>query len=143
MWRVGDGTQINIWDDPWIPCSPSRKVATRRGNIIYTTVSELIDSESGTWDEEIIRELFWPINVQRILNIPLAPGMMNDFVSWHFTKSGTFSVRSALSGNISMGIRSGEREWFWYFVSFACMEYYLVRARPNQDKDKLLEGLTR
>jgi hypothetical protein len=94
IWRVGDGSQINIWDDPWVPCSPNRKIATRRGNIVYNKVSELIDVETGRWDEELIRELFWPVDAQRILNIPLARGMMDDFISWHLTKQGIFSVRS-------------------------------------------------
>jgi hypothetical protein len=26
IWRVGSGTRINIWDDCWIPSSPTRKV---------------------------------------------------------------------------------------------------------------------
>jgi hypothetical protein len=94
MWRVGDGSQINIWDYPWIPSSPNRRIATRRGNIVYTKVSEIIDIENDCWDEELIREIFWPIDAQRILSIPLARGMMNDFVSWHFTKTGVFTVRS-------------------------------------------------
>jgi hypothetical protein len=68
---------------------------SRRGNIVYTSVSDLIDQEMGTWDEELLHNLFWPVDVQRILNIPLATGMMQDFVAWHFNKSGTFSVKSA------------------------------------------------
>jgi hypothetical protein len=68
MWRVGDGSQINIWDDPWVPCSPNRKIATRRGNIVYNKVSELIDVETGRWDEELIRESFWSVDAQNILN---------------------------------------------------------------------------
>ena len=58
IWRVGDGSNINIWSDEWIPSSPSRKILTRRGNVVYTKVSELIDPETRSWDEELIRELF-------------------------------------------------------------------------------------
>ena len=94
IWRVGDGAQINIWEDPWIPSSPTRKLMTPRGNIVITKVYELIDTENRVWDEQLISELFWPIDVQRILNIPLALGMMDDFVSWHHNRSGIFSVRS-------------------------------------------------
>jgi hypothetical protein len=36
IWRIGDGSNINIWDDPWIPSNPNLKIATRRGNIILT-----------------------------------------------------------------------------------------------------------
>ena len=77
-----------------MPCSPSRKIATRRGNILLNRVEELIDAETGTWDEQLIRDTFWPIDALRILNIPLVHHMMNDFVGWHYNKSGIFSVRS-------------------------------------------------
>ena len=45
---------------------------TPRGNIVITKVSELIDTENRVWDEQLIMELFWPIDAHRILNIPLA-----------------------------------------------------------------------
>ena len=92
---MGSGEKISIWNDCWIPSSPNRKIMTRRGNILLTTVDELIDFESGDWDEQIIRENFWQIDAERILKIPLAIGMMTDFVSWHFNKTGTFSVKSS------------------------------------------------
>ena len=73
------------------------KIATRRGNTwetntldeeypnslirSYTRVSELIDTETNTWDEELIREIFWSVDAERILHIPLAVGMTEDFVS--------------------------------------------------------------
>jgi hypothetical protein len=59
IWRVGDGMNINIWDDCWIPNSPSRKIITRRGNVVLTKVSELIDPVTGEWDEALIRETLW------------------------------------------------------------------------------------
>jgi hypothetical protein len=35
------------------------------------------------------------VDANRILEIPLSPNGMQDFVDWHFTKSGLFTVRSA------------------------------------------------
>jgi hypothetical protein len=90
IWRVGDGEDINIWDDPWIPSSPSRKILTPRGRIVYTKVSELIDPVTRTWDEVLIRSLVFSVDVNRILKILLAVGMMEDFVSWNYTKNGIF-----------------------------------------------------
>ena len=57
-------------------------------------MSELIDVETDSWDEQLITEFFWPIDARRILNIPLARNLMEDFVGGHYTKSGVFSVRS-------------------------------------------------
>jgi hypothetical protein len=95
IWRVGDGEDINIWDDPWISSSPSRKILTPRGRIVYTKVSKLIDLVTRTWDEVLIRSLIFSVDVNRILEILLAVGMMEDFVSWNYTKNVIFSVRSA------------------------------------------------
>lgn len=92
--RVRDGSQINICEDPWNLGSPIRKVMTRRGNIVITKVSKLINVDNRTWDEYVINELFWPINAQHILSVMLALGMMEDFVSWHYNRNGIFLVRS-------------------------------------------------
>jgi hypothetical protein len=43
-----------------------------------TKVFELIDTESRTWDEDMLNDLFWPVDVQSILNIPLSNSMMED-----------------------------------------------------------------
>lgn len=95
LWRVGQGTSIHIWDDDWIPNGSLRKVITPKGQNIITRVSELIDPITNTWDEELLRQTFWPVDVTRILSIPLSSHDMEDFVAWNLTKSGTFSVRSA------------------------------------------------
>ena len=95
IWRVGDGMDINIWEDCWIPNSPDRKITTRRGNIVLIRVHELIYPITGSWDEELIRANFWNIDVQRIMQIPLPRHDISDFVAWHHNKSGRFSVKSA------------------------------------------------
>ena len=95
IWRVGNGEKINIWDDCWIPNSASKKVLTVRGNQVLTKVNELIDPITGEWDEMLIRENFWHIDAERILQIPLFHVETEDYVAWHLTRSGVFSVRSA------------------------------------------------
>jgi hypothetical protein len=92
---VGEGDQINIWEDPWIPTSRTRKVFTPKGNIVIDKVADLINPLTGLWDEELIREVFWSVDANRILEIPIAPNGMQDFVAWHLNKIGLFTIRSA------------------------------------------------
>jgi hypothetical protein len=95
IWRVGDGESISIWTDPWLHSSPNRKVMTPRGECILTKVSELIDPTTGNWDQQLIHNIFHPIDVNRILQIPLNYNAFDDFLAWHGTRSGVFSVKSA------------------------------------------------
>jgi ribonuclease HI len=67
---------------------------TPKGTNILQNVSDLINPIDGQWDLDLIESIFWPIDVQRILQIPLTPDR-EDFVAWHFNKIGLFTVRSA------------------------------------------------
>jgi hypothetical protein len=94
IWRVGDGSKIDIWKDNWIPSSHNLKIMTPRGTNIITRVSDLINPANDTWDEDLIQDIFWPIDAHRIMQIPLTPER-EDFVAWHYNKVGLFSVWSA------------------------------------------------
>jgi hypothetical protein len=71
IWRVGNGEKINIWTDPWIASSPSRKVMSPICGVVYTKVGELINPISNQWDEDLLRSLFNDLDVRRIMKIPL------------------------------------------------------------------------
>lgn len=58
IWRVGDGTQIKIWEDSWIPSSHNLKIQTPRRHNLVTSVDELISPIDGRWDEDLIRSIF-------------------------------------------------------------------------------------
>jgi hypothetical protein len=94
IWRVGNGEHINIWNDPWIPNSPSKKIFSARRGAVYTKVNELICPISGRWDERLLDELFEPVDKQRILQIPLNNQGFEDFIAWGHTKHGMYIVRS-------------------------------------------------
>jgi hypothetical protein len=67
---------------------------TPRGNTIYTKVFELISPITGSWDEDLLRDLFLDIDVERILQIPLNNRGFGDFIAWHYTKHGHYTVKS-------------------------------------------------
>ena len=70
IWRIGTGEHVNIWNDPWIPTSADRKVITPRNRTLVTRVCDLMDPVNGTWDEELLRDIFWAVDVRRIMQIP-------------------------------------------------------------------------
>jgi ribonuclease HI len=61
---------------------------------LLTRVKELLNPVSGTWDEELIGDVFWEEDVKYILATPTNPGH-DDFLAWHFDQRGLFSVKSA------------------------------------------------
>jgi hypothetical protein len=93
IWRVGDGSQTKIWEDNWIPSSHNLKIMMPRGSNLVTKVEELINPVTRLWDEDLQRSLFWSVDVNRILQIPLSLGR-EDTTAWHFNRNGFFSVRS-------------------------------------------------
>ena len=50
------------------------KVLTPRGNTLVYMVGELINPIDGRWDVNLLRSLFWPVDVYRILHIPIYSG---------------------------------------------------------------------
>ena len=80
--------------DPWIPNAVTRRPITPRGGTIFSGVSDMIDPNLGTWDRELVNDIFWEEDAKHILSIPIRPDM-EDTIAWHFDPKGTFSVKSA------------------------------------------------
>jgi len=57
-------------------------------------VDELIDPVTEWWNEELIRDVFWPEDEELILSTPVHVNL-EDTLAWHFDSKGMFSVRSA------------------------------------------------
>jgi hypothetical protein len=89
IWRVGDGSNINIWQDPHLPREWSRLPVTPRRNSLLTKVSELIDRATGKWDEELVTQTFWPQDTELIL-ATLVHTELDDLVAWHYGSRGCF-----------------------------------------------------
>jgi hypothetical protein len=94
IWRVGNGENIRIWEDPWLPCGITRKPITPRRGIILSKVSDLIDPVNEDWDKELIQATFWPEDVPKIIAIPVHLEM-EDVLAWHYDSKGLFSVKTA------------------------------------------------
>jgi ribosomal protein L32 len=54
------------------------------------------------WKEETLTRYFYQFDVDEILKIKLPSGIEEDFVAWHYEKTGCFSVRSAYRLSIEL-----------------------------------------
>jgi hypothetical protein len=96
IWRVGNGKDIKVWMDNWLPKPVSFKVQTHRGQFAEDTrVAEFIDQGSQGWNGILIYITFTKEETTLIKNIPLSPFQPMDCLLWRCTTNGVFSVRSA------------------------------------------------
>ncbi|XP_062021216.1 uncharacterized protein LOC133737727 [Rosa rugosa] len=70
-WRVGDGCDINIWRDKWIP-NCAQYLIHKPPHCTLKQVSKLIDVGSRSWKEDVIRGVFPSDIADKILCIPLS-----------------------------------------------------------------------
>lgn len=54
---------------------------TPKGGHLLSKVVDLIDPVSSNWDEDLIRQTMWTIDIQRILSIPISQHNMTDFIA--------------------------------------------------------------
>lgn len=87
IWRIGNGSQVRIWRDPWIPRDYSLKVTTRRGRCRMKWVSELLDISGQHWDYDRLIDIFNPADVDATAKIKLPARLSEDFVAWHMASS--------------------------------------------------------
>ncbi|GLT45911.1 hypothetical protein SLA2020_197070 [Shorea laevis] len=92
-WNVGDGSEILIYEDAWVPTLPHFKVLSAPQAVsLYSHVCDLLD-ERGNWDVHKLGNCFTNAECREILKIPTAP--RSDSFIWHFDKYGQFTVKSA------------------------------------------------
>ncbi|KAK9671644.1 hypothetical protein RND81_12G044500 [Saponaria officinalis] len=94
--RIGDGLSTNVWTDPWIPNTQTRRVLSPRGAAdCDMVVADLMMINGHGWNHSKVRELFLPFEQERILSIRLGAQQMEEIWCWDLEKNGEYSVRSA------------------------------------------------
>ena len=84
-----------MWRTNWLPRDGLMRLICCLSSTPPAVVSELIDSVSLSWDLDKLNFYFIPIDWEVIRSIPLSTRRQVDFWTWHYEKSGVFSVRSA------------------------------------------------
>ncbi|XP_056842959.1 uncharacterized protein LOC130495566 [Raphanus sativus] len=93
--RVGSGSTISVWNDPWLPSTRPRPANKNHHNQFPDlTVDSLINENSRTWNIQTIQSLVDPEDVKIILSIPLSRSMITDRDGWHFNNNGRYTVKS-------------------------------------------------
>src|ERR1044072_4089655 len=89
FWRIGNGFQIKVWEDNWLPYNINLKSMTERPlNCSVSYLYELIDREHGSWNRNMVNELFLPNDASKIMRMPLLDLEERDALIWHSSSHG-------------------------------------------------------
>ena len=92
-WRVGDGSEIRVLKDKWIPNYPINKVLHPPAEEEWEwRVSELIDWSAKIWDRQLLDLKFHHEDADAISQIPLSCRQTNDALFWLHSIEGEYSV---------------------------------------------------
>lgn len=110
IWRIGDGSKVNIHHENWISRSGSMRPL---GQVFLggTKVADLISSDGRNWNMEKLNAMFSEDDAADIKQIAIGGLGTDDYLAWNFTKNGCFTVKSAYHLKMSMNrARTGRTE---------------------------------
>ncbi|XP_041011395.1 uncharacterized protein LOC121255185 [Juglans microcarpa x Juglans regia] len=96
LWKIGNGNQVKIWSDRWLPIPMSYKTQCLP-KVLNTkaSISSLIDQDTHSWNLPLVQSVFILEEAVIISIIHISPCKSDDKLVWRCTKNGIFSVKSA------------------------------------------------
>ena len=94
-WKIGDGSQINLWSMPWISTLPTLKPTTLP--LVYhedITVNYSLNPGLNSWNISLVQWLSNPLDAASIFSIPLFTRDYTDKRIWKAVVDGTYTVKS-------------------------------------------------
>lgn len=95
IWRLGDGSHVDIWESNWIPRASAQRPLGRKCETTVKKVSELLNGEGTGWDTQKLDWIFHGADSEDIKSVVVGGMGSDDYHAWNHTKNGVFSVRSA------------------------------------------------
>ena len=94
-WRVGNGRNIMVFADQWLPNEGSGKVSSPPGtHDPELRVASLIDHDLHCWKTDLVDAIFSPAKARVIKAIPLSFMDSPDWLFWPWSRNGVYSVKS-------------------------------------------------
>lgn len=102
-WRPGNGANIKIRKDPWLPTLTTFKVHSPITMLHEDAcVHKLIQEDCREWKTNLVQNVFWSEEAQTILSIPLSAQNIPDKFIWGLAANVTFLVKSAYRAALSV-----------------------------------------
>ncbi|GAA0172195.1 hypothetical protein LIER_26064 [Lithospermum erythrorhizon] len=95
-WSIGNGKIIQVWKHRWVPHTNSNKlIIPMNSDFPELRVSDLIDQEIGIWKIHVVRNLFFNVDADSILSMPLPNLHRKDTFTWNVGTDIRFTVKTA------------------------------------------------
>jgi hypothetical protein len=95
-WRIGDGSEINVWHHPWLRHDDNPFLTTPMvPGYERMVVADLLQQNARKWNLDLVNQVFNPRDATEIVKIPITMSQNADTPLWRFGKNGNYSVRSA------------------------------------------------
>ena len=125
-WQVGDGNDINFWDDIWFSNNKLVEKAINPQAIDKTLrVADFIQN-SNQWDIDKLNLVLDPQSVQEISRVHIPTNKIQDRLYWGPSKNGWFSTNSAftyITKNKSK--QNTDIEWIWKLDTFPKVKNFI------------------
>lgn len=115
-WKIGDGHNIPLTHPNWFRCSNHNLI---RNNLLGGSIADLINQDTRTWNQTILKKLYHPNICNEIMHIPIPKSSrLEDKLLWKHSTSGEYRVNKAYSliqqdGLSAMGHHRDLPHWVW------------------------------
>ena len=82
-WQIGNGFNVQVWKDKWLPSSSTFRV-------VFPRLNSPLDHKC--WNLHLLQQLFLLFEVEEIRSIPLSSSIPLDKLIWTGTSNGMFTV---------------------------------------------------
>lgn len=95
-WKVGDGSRIKVWGEPWLRTSPPFRLQEPvQLGLSEMRVCDLMLPGLRAWNPHVVRALFHEDIAEKILSLPLYDIWVEDVLLWNPDSRGAYTVKSA------------------------------------------------
>jgi ribonuclease HI len=117
-WKIGDGTRINIMNEPWLKKDDGKWLQSPQvQGVANLYVHDLLSHNEKAWDSNKIHSIFPTCVANSILAVPLFDDVVDDQLVWDDDMHGNYSVKSGynllLHTTIEGVITQENADWKW------------------------------
>ncbi|KAK8538048.1 hypothetical protein V6N12_044187 [Hibiscus sabdariffa] len=116
-WIVGNGVDVNVWDDTWVPSLGPLRPWLRSSSPVVACLNFDDLLHDRQWDVSRLADLLLPEAIPFIIGIMPPFGAACDVLSWKSTLVRNFSVASAYARLLEPMWEAIEPKWSWFLAT--------------------------